>query len=44
MSRISRGEEREIELTGVLHLNVPYKIIESYKARTIRTIYINPSD
>lgn len=44
MSRISRGKEREIELTGILHLNLLHKITESQKAKTIKTIRINPSN
>lgn len=44
MSRISRGKEGETELTDILHLNLLYKITESQKARTIKTISINPSN
>lgn len=44
MSRISRGKEGETELTDILHLNLLYKVTESQKARTIKTISINPSN
>lgn len=44
MLRICRGKEGEIELTDILHLNLLYIITESQKARTIKTIGINPSN